>query len=185
MLIMVVTTIVCRRSKVAVFAMIMAMLTYLFSLGSPLLVGNHNTGIGLPGGLFHRIGLINLLLPVRFSLYVALFAAILLALCVDRVYGWSGWPPDLWLRTAGASVIAAAALIPLIPALPYQMADVDTPSFFTSSAVNVTPSEFCGDYLSHDDHRGRRCTSLAGIRGHALQDAVVLWLHTYPSDRRS
>ena len=82
-LIMVAAAVVCRRSKVAVFAMIMAMLTYLFSLGSHLLVGNHNTGIGLPGVLPSAVGLINLppagpILSVRGAL-----RTILLALCVE------------------------------------------------------------------------------------------------------
>jgi len=140
--IMVATAIVCRRSKLAVFALIMAVLTLLFSMGSPMLVDHHHTVVVLPGIVFRSLPLLKLVLPVRFSLYVALFAAILLALCVDRVRGWSGWSDwsSGWgLRSAAAGVVAAVALVPLIPSLPYQVADVDTPAFFTSAAVDVIP----------------------------------------------
>jgi hypothetical protein len=143
-LVMILTTILCRRSKLAVFSLIMAAITYVYSLGSPLAADNHNTGIKLPAGVFHHLPLIRDLLPARFAMYVSFFAAVLLGLGLDRVHAWSGWSGRTgrgWVPAVSALVIAAAALIPLIPSLPYPVVRADTPSFFTSSAVTRIPKD--------------------------------------------
>jgi hypothetical protein len=82
-------------------------------------------------------------LPARLMLYVFLFAALLLAVCVDE-----------WLRTArggGLSkalltggglfrvLVISAALLPLVPRIPFPTATVEVPTFFTGSGVRQIP----------------------------------------------
>src|SRR5256714_4799083 len=69
-------------------------------------------------------------LPARLMLYVFLFAGLLLAVLVDE------WIPSPASRKGfiGALLIGAA-LLPLIPRLPFPAEPVDVPSFFTGGGV--------------------------------------------------
>jgi hypothetical protein len=132
-------TIACRRSKVVVISFLAACSAYLLSLGSPLLVDNRYVGWAhLPAALLHHLPLLEGAAIARFSVYVVLFAALVLGIALERMRGWTGWP-TAWVGGAVAVVVAAAALVPLIPALPYAEAAVDTPAFFTTSAVDSVP----------------------------------------------
>ena len=132
-------TIVCRRSKVVVVAFLVALSAYVLSLGSPLLVGNHVLGPLLPGAVFHRLPLLEGAVMARFALFVALFAALVLGAAMERVRVWPGWT-NRRIGPVAAVGLAVAAMFPLLPNLPYTVATVNTPRFFTSSAVDTIPA---------------------------------------------
>ena len=137
-LILVVSALVWRRSKVVVISVLLTVSAYVLSLGFPLLVGNHKTGWHMPGGLLHHLPLLNGAVLARFSTFVFLFAALVLGVAVERLRQWRRWP-NHWAGVVVAVAMAAVALAPVLPALPYAEGSVDTPSFFTSSAVDSVP----------------------------------------------
>ncbi|OHX03557.1 hypothetical protein [Micromonospora sp. WMMB235] len=81
----------------------------LLSLGSPVLVNRHDTGLPGPYRLLAGVPLLDLVVPARFALVCVPVLGVLLALALDRVRrgGVRTWAP--W---AGA---VAAALLPLAP----------------------------------------------------------------------
>jgi hypothetical protein len=114
-------------------------LAFVLSLGSQLRVANHVYAIPLPDTLIERIPLLNNSIPVRFSLYVVLFASIILAAVLDQLHA------VLRRRSQAIAIVlpgllAVAVFIPLIPSWPYAMKPSAAPSFFTSSAVDTIPS---------------------------------------------
>ncbi|WP_435054594.1 hypothetical protein [Micromonospora aurantiaca (nom. illeg.)] len=81
----------------------------LLSLGSPVVVNRHDTGLPGPYRLLADVPLLDLVVPARFALVCVPVLGVLLALALDRVRrgGVRTWAP--W---AGA---VAAALLPLAP----------------------------------------------------------------------
>jgi hypothetical protein len=133
-------TIICRRSKVVVIAFIAACAAYLLSLGSPLLFDNtYVDWLRLPGGVLQHLPLFEGAVVARFSVFVVLFAALVLGLALERLRRWPRWP-SRWVGLEIAALVAVAVLSPLMPALPYAVRVVDTPAFFTSSAVESVPA---------------------------------------------
>ena len=85
------SVVICRRSKVVVIAFLLALCAYVLSLGSPLLVGNDDTGFSLPGGIFHHLPLFQGAVLSRFSVFVFLFAALAFGVSLERLRHWNGW----------------------------------------------------------------------------------------------
>ncbi len=76
-----------------------------------------------------RVGLLQNILPVRLTIYVYLFAGVLLAFFLDAVVRHrSSW--------AVGGVATALALTPLLPALPYPATAADVPAYFAGQAVD-------------------------------------------------
>ena len=81
-------------------------------------------------------------LPARLMLYVFLFAGFLLAVLVNE---WLKTPTlasparGRGLRRGLRAVLIGAALLPLIPRLPFPASPVDVPSFFTGGGVRQLP----------------------------------------------
>ena len=117
---------------------LLAIGAYVLSLGSPLLVGNHNTAFHMPAGILHHLPLIDGAVLARFSVFVFLFAALVLGVAMERLRRWPRWPNQA-VGLPVAVLVCGAALIPLLPALPYPEIAVDTPSFFTTDAVDSVP----------------------------------------------
>jgi hypothetical protein len=139
LLILVTSVLMCRRSQVVIIGFLLAVVAYLFSLGSPLLVDNHNTRFHLPGLIFHHVPLLTGAALARFSVFVYLFSALVLGIALERLRRWQYWP-NHWSGLGISIGLATVALLPLIPALPYAEVSVDTPSFFTTSAVDSIPA---------------------------------------------
>ena len=151
-LIVTVITVVCRRVRGVVFFFVMLVVCYVLSLGSRLYIDNHNTQIRMPFTILVHIPIIQDVLPVRFSLFTAFFAGLILAIGLDRCYqrlrARSG-SRHLHVELAASSpwaaglltvLVGAAALIPLVPQLPYRAAATDIPSLFTSPSIDNIPT---------------------------------------------
>ena len=150
--------VVCWRGSVVVrVAAITGAAAFVISLGGGLVVkGNPPgaaTGFPLPERLFTKIPVLSNTIPVRYSLYMVLCAALLLALFLQRIHGALGARPlhphrdpararhDR--RVAAVAVplmVAVVALAPLYPVAPMAgIAPVGTPAYFTSPAVSNIP----------------------------------------------
>ncbi len=130
-----------RHVGIVRFAAVMGLVALLLSFGSTLMVDGHNTGIPLPFRILTAMPFLDSLVASRFSLYVGLFAALVLAVGIDRLRtsGHGHLRPGRPAALA-ALLIALAALVPLIPAWPYPSSPIAVPTFFASSAVDAIPS---------------------------------------------
>jgi hypothetical protein len=105
------------------------------------------TGLPLPERVFTRLPLLSNTIPVRYSLYVALFAGLVLAIALEairqrmRERARAGW-----LRTpVGAALLPAAVavlcLVPLVPAVPlHGFGDPGVPAYFSSPSLGRVPT---------------------------------------------
>ncbi len=137
-LLLVASVAVCRRSKVVIIGFLLALSAYVLSLGSPLRIDNHDTGLPMPAGILQHLPLLNGAVLARFSAFVFLFAALVFGVAIERLRRWSGWP-RWWVGLPVALVVSGAVLVPLWPDLPYPEVAVDTPSFFSTAAVQSVP----------------------------------------------
>ncbi len=119
-----------RQPWVRVLAAV-TLVVALASLGPTLHVAGRSTGVPLPWRVLQGRPLLANVLPARLMLYVFLGSALLLALVVDHIQArWSGWR-----GRSVAVVVAAVALVPLVPrALPWSPATV--PPFFRTAALD-------------------------------------------------
>ncbi len=142
----------CRRVRTVVFFAVMLLVSYVLALGSRLHIDKHNTGIPMPYAILIHLPVIQNLLPVRFSLFVQLFAVLILAIGLDRCYHWlrANWASRHanahargrhrpWLAVTLTAAFAAAALFPLVPKIPYSAASTDIPTLFDSPAIDNIP----------------------------------------------
>lgn len=140
----------CWRIRWARFAALMAFVTLLLSLGGHLAVGGRVTNILLPGRLVWDTPVLGDLAEVRFTVYIFMFVAVLLAYGVDAVlHEWSrsspttsensfNWSRDL--RTVAVGLLLVTGFALLVPRWPYQEGPADVPTFFTTSAVKLIPA---------------------------------------------
>jgi hypothetical protein len=134
-----------RRSSVVRVAALAGAVAWLLSLGGALVVrtapGAILTGIPLPERIFTRLPLLSNTIPVRYSLYVSLFAGLVLALALDRLHQRIRDGGKTWLRTPAGSVLvpgllALVCLAPVIPSVPLPgVADPRVPAYFSSPAL--------------------------------------------------
>ena len=121
-------------------ASLLAVALVVLSLGATLHVNGHDTGLPLPWRLLSWLPLAEHLLTNRLMLYVDLMAALLVALWVDHLAGCRAdtRTAPRW-KVAAGGVAVVAALIPLLPAVPYPSSPQRVPEFFTSAAVRRIP----------------------------------------------
>ncbi len=120
------------------FAAVMAVVAFVLSLGSPLRVDGHSTGVPLPGAVFGHLPLVDQLVPARISLFCWFFVAVVLAIGTDAlraapVTGTDRVPrPVQW---AGLGLVGVLAVASLLPRWPNPTVPTGVPPYFTSSAV--------------------------------------------------
>jgi hypothetical protein len=93
-----------RRDRVARFLLTCLALSFVIALGTRLWIAGHEL-VPLPWALVAKLPLFNNALPVRFSLFLALTAAVVVAL-------WARDAPRAW-----GIVLPAAAVLSLVPTL--------------------------------------------------------------------
>ncbi|HEX3566649.1 MAG TPA: hypothetical protein VHU17_14870, partial [Acidimicrobiales bacterium] len=147
-----------RKSSMARVATIGCASAFVLSLGAGLVVSGKPsafvTTMPLPERLFTHLPLFSNTVPVRYSLYVVLFAAILLALVVDELHRrlqhrrlqLSPHPRNASLMGVRSWVVpgalVVACLLPLVPALPVSpIGPVGIPTYFTSSSSSRIPPD--------------------------------------------
>ncbi len=155
--------IVRRRVALVRWSLLLAAVAYAFSLGRRLIVDNHVTGFWMPFQVLWRLPLFSSELPARYSLLVALFAAVALAVGLDPPAA-SGFPAPTATGVAAEVVrssadpapsprradrieptdrvdslrfwaIAAVALAPLVPVFGYRQPATEAPTAFLASAT--------------------------------------------------
>lgn len=133
-LLLITTFTTARYWKVPVvrIAAVMAAGITLLSLGPHLHIAGQVTPVPLPWWIPARIPLIRDVIPSRLMVYVYLAVAIILAFALNRLAA-SRRGRSL------AAAVAAAALVPLMPAFPLAASPVSAPSFFTSASASVIP----------------------------------------------
>ncbi len=124
------------------FAAAMAVVAFVLSLGSPLSVDGHSTGIPLPEGVLGRLPLVDQTVPSRITLLCWLFVAVVVALGIDALraspttdHDRVGRPVQ-WAVLGGVGVLAVASLL---PRWPNPTVPTDVPGYFTSAAVERIP----------------------------------------------
>jgi hypothetical protein len=99
--------------------------TALLSMGPHLHVDGRVTGVWLPWNAIARLPLMADVLPSRLALIMFLGIAVLLAIFVDEVAG-----PDRYKGALRGMAVAAVALVPLLPSLPFPRTVATIPPFF-------------------------------------------------------
>lgn len=156
-----------RRDLLLATVAVVGLVAFVLSLGSPLMVDNHDTGIPLPFALLTRFPPLEGLLAARFSLYVQLAASFVLAVGVDRLLGDARGVGPRHVRTLGTGLLAAAVLVPLVPRLPYSSAPTAVPAYFSSLQARRIPDggvvlTYPYDYSPYND--GMLWEALSGFR---------------------
>jgi hypothetical protein len=142
-LLVVLAWLVIRYRDVAIvrFGAAMTAIALVLTLGSRLRVDGRITDVHLPFVVLTRLPLFDSSIAVRYSLYTFLFAALVMSVALDRMHarGIGSIQPGRKAAIA-CTVVAAIALVPLIPRWPYPMTDTAVPAFFRSPAVARIPA---------------------------------------------
>ena len=133
LLLLVVLTARYRRVPVVRFAAVLGVVAWVLSLGERLHVAGTTTSVPLPFTLLARLPVLQNMAAVRFSLYVVLCSALVLAVGLDRLHASGS------LRRVPTAAVALACLVPLLPAWPYTYVEADVPAYFTGDAVERVP----------------------------------------------
>lgn len=148
-----------RRDRRVIFAAAMAVVAFVLSLGNTLTVDGRATSFALPFRLLMQLPQFANITAARFSAFTDLALAGVLGFGLDLLWrrdglGRAGERADEaaaelaphptrgrpW-RGVLAFGIVAAALVPLVPRVPYPVSATSVPAFFTSSAVDVIPAD--------------------------------------------
>jgi hypothetical protein len=134
------------RRPVVKVAAVMMVVSFVLSLGTSLSVTGstvqpgYGSGLWLPERILSHLPLGSDVIAVRFTLYTALFAVVLLATVVDRLRVWATERTRIpALRDVVLVAAIGACLIPLVPAWPYRIQALPVPAYFTSSAMRSIP----------------------------------------------
>jgi hypothetical protein len=137
LLLVVSVLLIVHRSRVVGICATMLLVCMVLSLGTRLRVGGQPTPLRLPWTAIESVPLLRNMVPARFALFTALFAGLLVAIALDRLW----WGGGRW-RRALAVATALVVLAFLAPAAPLQSSPVvATPPFFTTSAVAALPRD--------------------------------------------
>jgi len=110
-----------RRDKVVVSVGALTVVALLGSLGGRLEVDGHVTGVPLPEAILGHLPVLDNTIPARFGLYVALFAAMTLAIGLDRALVGDALTPAARSRlpvAVGLVALTAASVLALLPRAP-------------------------------------------------------------------
>ena len=133
-------TIRCWRRGVVRLSAALALVAMVLSLGPRLMVDGADSHIPLPFGVFTHVPVLYSLVPARYSVFVFLFAGLLIAVGADEFHGselarrWGARRSNLVL-CAGA----ALALLPLLPAWPNPMVPSGVPTLLEADGHLIPP----------------------------------------------
>ena len=125
---------VLRKRRIVLASGILVVIVMVLSLGGHLRTTTGLTRIPLPWLVVNHIPVFDNIIPIRLMLFAYLGIAVILAVFVDTALNST----RARVRIAGCAV-TVAALVPLIPTLPFPQSRWDTPAFFTDGSVNRIP----------------------------------------------
>jgi hypothetical protein len=147
-----------RGSPTVRVAVLAGLVAFIISLGAGLVVKGSPpgtaTGFPLPERVLAKLPLLNNTIPVRYSLYVALFAALVLAVILDRIHAALSEVPDAlrpgrravrgrrrFRAAAIPAALAVFALFPLVPVAPLgAVGPVGTPPYGSTAVIFPFPT---------------------------------------------
>jgi hypothetical protein len=131
-----------RHRPVMRVAALTTLAAFVMSLGSRLTVGSWAwTAVPLPEAALTHIPVLDNTIAARYSLYVMLGAAMILALTTEALrerLRLDGRRPERAMAGACAA-LACLALLPLVPAWPYWTRIAQVPRYFSSALVTEVP----------------------------------------------
>lgn len=154
LVVLVAGAIALRHRPVMKVAALTTIAAFIVSLGSRLTVGRYVwTAVPLPEAALTHIPVLDNTIAARYSLYVMLGAAVMLALTVealrDRLQQDGRRPGHAAGTTLGrtalactalaCTALACVALLPLVPAWPYGARVTQVPRYFSSEPVTAVP----------------------------------------------
>ena len=177
LLILIGFTAVLRKRRIVALSAVMVLIAFGLSLGSRLTYGDHSTAIPLPWSIALHIPMLQVAIPARFSLYMQLFAAMILGIGLDSLRNrditlamgpdglrrrsklimeklhTQGRPGSTGQRrwSALALGVGVIALVPLVPSS-YPSGSASVPKLFTTSEVEVIPKESTVLFYPYQDH---------------------------------
>ena len=139
---------ILRRDASLRFAVLMAAIVYVLSLGAALHVTQSDTGLPLPAAVFQHLPLFDSIVASRFGAFADLFAGMGLAIVLDRLhagdFGTSAnlvrnrhgesqsRSRNLWIGGAcGLIIVATLAPLALLPPWPYAVLHLAEPRIFS------------------------------------------------------
>jgi hypothetical protein len=139
--------IACRRRPIMKVVALTTAAAFILALGSRLTVARYVwKAVPLPEAALTRIPFLNNTIAARYSLYVMLGAALILALTLqalrDRIYTRDH--RSALAAGIACSALACLALVPLIPAWPYTAHVTQAPRYFSSNAAEAIPNNSVG-----------------------------------------
>lgn len=159
------------------WAVAMAAISFLLSLGYTLHVTTGNTHVPLPGWLFGRLPVLSSVGMSRFGAFVDLFAGLAVALVLDHLRRGDLGRRDLAGRPraalALAAVVAVAVLLPFAPVLrwPYRVDHVTEPAVLRQPPLtDARSSEIVLEYPEVDGYQ-------AGAMLWQAEDRLAYSLH--------
>jgi hypothetical protein len=132
--------VILRRRRIVQFAVLMAVVALVLSMGSHLQFAGHHTGLPLPFDVLTHLPVVKSLTAVRLMEYFWLFAALLLALIVEAVYSALAARDEdrhHWVAWGVSGALVVVVLLPLVPAWPYSSTQADVPAWFTHDARSL------------------------------------------------
>jgi len=155
-LLLVVAAFVWWHDAAVRFAVLMAAIAYVGSLGAALHVTQADTGLPLPVAAFQHAPLLDSVVASRFGAFVDLFAAMSLALVLDRLHagafdvlaGQGARPPGVTQsryghlgRSLACALVIVATLLPLslLPRWPYPVVRLSEPAVFRQPPLATLP----------------------------------------------
>jgi hypothetical protein len=143
-----------RRDRWIRYVAALMVTAWVLTLGWRLVIDGTQTSVPLPWSLFQNAPVLQNLLAARITLFVWLFASLLIALGLDRAYGEfklgrsNSLPAARGLSPRARSALLAsivtlltcASLVALIPRWPYSgTGPAGVPSYFSSGDANQIP----------------------------------------------
>ena len=138
-----------RRISVVRLSAVGGLLALVLSMGTRLTIAGHLfNSVPMPFALFNHLPLFSGEIPARYSLFLQLFAAVILAFGVDRFFSVlrakskiraHGAPRNRITASPIVMVLSLALFVPLVPVFPYAQGPSDVPPFFTMNSLKSIP----------------------------------------------
>jgi hypothetical protein len=134
LLIMLISVIRWRRNLWLSFTAILALCSWILSMGPHLIYNGHVSSIPLPFDILSKLTFIQDILPSRFSLVEWLSISLFIALCIVELgkeyQNLIRNHTRIWISRSIFIVLGVGAVISLIPNFPYESTPINIPTLF-------------------------------------------------------